>query len=254
MSAAPVPTSSDASSPHRRSGRSSAAIARWTGGVPPVSRFKRARSRRLPTSARSSSSGPSRSSGDAGQPVHAREPSGARPHRRQRPRRSAGRASSSTHGRDRPRIVVAGESLIDRIVRPDGRRRGRPRRRSVHDGPSPGPARLPGRVPRPPLDATPTGALLADVARRDGVDLVAARSTTDAPTLSAIAALDAPRRRDLPVRAAGLGGGEPSPGGPRRPGCRRTPPPSTSARSASSWSRPRDDRRPGRGRAARTSS
>jgi fructokinase len=89
----------------------------------------------------------------------------------------------------RRRIVVAGESLIDRLVRPDG---------GVEDVVGGGPfttARALARLGLPVsfvggLSTDASGARLRAALAADGVDLALA-VTTDAPTLLAVAALDA---------------------------------------------------------------
>jgi len=89
----------------------------------------------------------------------------------------------------RGRIVVAGESLIDRIVRPDG---------GVEDVVGGGPfttARALARLGLPVsfvggLSTDGSGGRLREALAADGVDLSLAL-TTDAPTLRAVAALDA---------------------------------------------------------------
>jgi fructokinase len=89
---------------------------------------------------------------------------------------------------DQPLIVVAGESLIDRVVRPDG---------SVAEHPGGGPfntaralARLGCRAAfLGGLSTDEHGRLLREALEADGVDLTLAR-TTDAPTLVATATLD----------------------------------------------------------------
>ncbi len=90
---------------------------------------------------------------------------------------------------DRPLIVVAGESLIDRIARTDGR---------VDAVPGGGPfttARALGRLGcrvafLGRLSTDPDGRVLRGLLEDDGVDLSLTRDT-DEPTLQAIASLDA---------------------------------------------------------------
>ena len=123
---------------------------------------------------------------DAGQPIHAARVAG-------RPVPPPPIGCHECHPRrmseTRHRIVVAGESLIDRIVRPRRGGRGGPGRRSVHDGPSAGPPRVPVSFVGG-LSTDASGALLRAALAADGVDLSLA-VTTDAPTLLAVAALDA---------------------------------------------------------------
>ncbi len=89
---------------------------------------------------------------------------------------------------DRPLIVVAGESLIDRIVRPDGRRE------AVPGGGPFTTARALGRLGcrvafLGRLSSDSDGRLLRSLLVDDGVDLAVA-ATSDEPTLQAIAELD----------------------------------------------------------------
>ena len=130
MSAPPVPTSSRVSS--CAMGGQGVDRAARSAVTPPSQRLTRRRSRRLPTSAAGSSSGPSSSSTAS-------------------VRRSiAGRVRRART--IRTMIVVAGEALIDLLVRPDGPADGHARRRPVQHRADDRPARWRGRVPRLPVD------------------------------------------------------------------------------------------------------
>ena len=244
MSAAPVPTSRMVERPRRRP--TSAAIARWLSRVPPVQAVQpgevaevaaraRARRRAVRRGAPGRRSADPRREGSRS-PAVAPAPVGCQechPRRMSEPRH---------------RIVVAGESLIDRIVRPDGgveevraAARSRP------------PERWPGsgsrcrssagcRRTRPAGGCAPrwlpmawTSPSRSRATRRRSLGRRGARRG---------------RRRDLPVRAGGLGGREPATGGSRRrPATGHRRPPRRHARARPRAGR-RDDRGPGRNRGA----
>ena len=125
MSAPPVPTSIIVSSSRCAASASMAAAERST---PPRRRLIRARSRRLPARATWSSSGPSSSSTASERrsiPPQATRREGAHAQGRARVSTTSltnrpGSGSGLVMPTMRSMIVVAGESLIDRLVAPDG--------------------------------------------------------------------------------------------------------------------------------------
>ena len=150
--------------------------------------------------------------------------------------------------RPRHRIVVAGESLIDRIVRPDG---------GVEEVPGGGPFTTARALARLGFPVSFVGGLSTD-ASGGAVACRAGRGRRGPLARGHDRRADAPgrrgarrrRRRDLPVRAGGIGGGEPSTGGSRRrPATGHRRPPRRHARARPRAGR-RDDRGPGRNRAA----